>query len=68
MIYIYLSYNRAIHTSTGKSPFETFFGYFSPSALDYAYELQLGVMEDMTGESVKTEKFVEKIRQVHFQV
>jgi hypothetical protein len=26
------------------------------------------VMEDMTGESVKTKKFVEKIRQIHFQV
>ena len=31
------SYNRAVHTSTGKSPFETCFGYFPPSPLDVVY-------------------------------
>jgi hypothetical protein len=57
-----------IHTSTSKSPFETFFGYFSPSPLDVAYGIQRGVREDITKESLKIENFVEKIRQIHFQV
>jgi hypothetical protein len=34
LIYIQHSYNRAVHASIGKSPFETCFGYFTPSPLD----------------------------------
>jgi hypothetical protein len=37
LIYIQHSYNRAVHTSTSKSPFETCFGYFPPSPLDVVY-------------------------------
>jgi hypothetical protein len=69
MIYIQHSYNRAIHTSTGKSPFETCFGYFPPSPLDVVYGQQGGVREDIIiGEALKVKKFVEKIRQIHLQV
>jgi hypothetical protein len=62
------SYNRVVHTSTGKSHFETFFGYFSPSPLDVVYVQQGGVREDIIGEYLKVEKFIEKIRKIHFQV
>jgi hypothetical protein len=47
MIYIQHSYNKAVHTSTGKSPFETCFGYFLPLPLDVLYRQQ-GVGEDLT--------------------
>jgi hypothetical protein len=60
MIYIQHSYNIALHTSIGKSPFEICFGYFSPSPLD-AYEQQ-GVREFITREALKENKFVEKVR------
>ena len=35
--YVQHAYNRAIHSSTQKSPFETCFGYFSKSSLDFVY-------------------------------
>jgi hypothetical protein len=36
--------------------------------LDVVYGQQGGVREDITGEALKVEKFVEKIRQIHLQV
>ena len=68
IIYIKNSYNRAIYTSTGKSPFETFFGYFPPSSLDVVYGHQGGVREGITREALKAKKFVEKTRQIHLKV
>jgi hypothetical protein len=37
MIYIQHSYNKVVHTSTSKSPFETCFGYLTPLFLDLVY-------------------------------
>jgi hypothetical protein len=67
-IYIQHSYNRAVHTSTSKSPFETCFGYFPPSPLDVVYGQQSEVKEDLTGDALRAEKFVEMIRQIHLQI
>jgi hypothetical protein len=50
------------------SPFETFFGYFPPSHLDVVYRQQGGVREDLTGDALKEENIVEKIRKIHLQV
>jgi hypothetical protein len=61
LIYTQHSYNRVVHTSTGKSPFETCFGYLPPSPLDFVYG-QGGEREDLTGDALKVEKLVEKIR------
>jgi hypothetical protein len=68
MIYIQHSYNKAIQTSTGKSPFETCFGYFPPSPLDVVYGQQGGVRDDPMGPALKAKKIVEKIRRIHLQV
>ena len=68
LIYIKHSYNKAVHTSTGKPPFETCFSYFMPSPLDVVDVQQGGVREDITGEALKADHFVEKIRQIHLQV
>jgi hypothetical protein len=67
MIYIQHSYNRVVHTSTGKSPFETFFGYFPHSPLDVFYGSK-GVREDTIGEELIVDKFVENIIHIHLQV
>lgn len=56
LIYIEHSYNRDIHTSTGRSPFETFFGYLLPSPLDISYEKQGGVREVLTRDTLRAEK------------
>ena len=68
LVYIQHSYNRATHTSTRKSPFETCFRYFPPSPLDIAYLQQGGVKEDLKRDSLRAKKFVEKIRHIHIQV
>ena len=68
MIYIQHSYNIAVHTSTGNSNFETFFGYFPPSPLDVVYGKKGGFKEDLTLVALKVEKTVEKIKQIHLQV
>jgi hypothetical protein len=67
LIYIQHSYNITVHTSIGKSPFETFFGYFPPSPLDVVYQRR-GVREDLIGDALKEEKIVEKIKKIHLQV
>jgi hypothetical protein len=68
MIYRQLSYNKAVDTSTGKPPFENFFGYFPPSTLDVVYGQQGGVRGDLTRDALRVEKIVEKIRHIHLQV
>jgi hypothetical protein len=68
LIYKQHSYNKTFHTSTSKSPFETFFGYFPPSPLDFVYGKQGGVREDLTGDALKEKKIIEKIRHIHLQV
>jgi hypothetical protein len=60
LIYIQHSHNKAAHTSTGNSPFETCFAYLLPLPLDVVDGHQ-GVREDVIGEALKAEKFVEKI-------
>ena len=64
-IYIHHSYYRAVHTLTGKTPYETYFGYLSPLALDIVYGKQEGVREDLIGDALKEEKNVEKIGRAH---
>jgi hypothetical protein len=66
LIYIKHSYNRVVQTSTGKSPFETCFGYFPPSPLDFVYGQHIGVSEGLTRDALKEE--IEKIRKIHLQV
>ena len=68
LVYIQHSYNRVVHTSTGKSPFDTCFGYFPPTPLDISYGQQGGVREDLTRDALMAENFIEKIGQIHLQV
>ena len=68
MIYIQHYYNKVVHTSTSKSPFETCFGYFPLSPLDVVYGQQGGVRKDLTRDALRAEKIVEKIRKKYFQV
>ena len=53
LIYIQHSYNRGVHTSTGKSHFQTYFRDFQPSPLDVVYGQQGGVREDLMGDALK---------------
>jgi hypothetical protein len=37
LAYIWHSYNKSLHSSTNKSPFETYFGYLPPSSFGIVY-------------------------------
>jgi hypothetical protein len=56
MIYVYNSYNKAIHTYIGKSPFETHFGCFPPSPLDIVHGQEGGVREDLIEDALREKK------------
>ena len=56
VIYIQHSYNRVVHTSICKSPFETCFGCLSPSPLDITHGQQRGATKYTMSEAVKVEK------------
>jgi hypothetical protein len=66
-IYIQHSYNRELHSSTNKSPFETCFGYLPPSPFDIIYGQQREEAK-LQGEEQKESTFVDKIRQIHLRV
>jgi hypothetical protein len=57
-IYVQHSYNIVVHTSTGKSPFKTCFGYFPPFPLDVVYGQQGGVMDDIIVDALKEKKML----------
>ena len=65
VVYIQYSYNRAFHSSTQKSPFQTCFSYLSPSPFDVDMRRKTQQMQD---EAKKVDKLVEKTKQVHLKV
>ena len=66
--YIQHSYNRKIHFSINKSPFETYFGYLPPSPFDCVFGKQKEEEDSLEKEEKQVEKFVKKIRQIHLKV
>jgi len=66
--YIQHAYNRAIHSSINKSPFETCFGYLPPSPFDCVFGQQKDEENSLEKEEQQATKFVDRIRQVHLKV
>jgi len=66
--YIQHAYNKVIHSSINKSPFETYFGYLPPSYFDCVFGYQRDEEDSLEKEEKQAEKFVEKIRQIHLKV
>jgi len=54
--YIQHSYNRAIHSSIHKSPFETYFGYLPPSSFDYVFGKQNNEEDSLEKEAKQAKK------------
>lgn len=67
LAYIQHSYNRAVYTSTMKSPFESCLGYLSTNLLDRAIEQQ-DEEETRDTKVTRANKFIERIRQIHLKV
>jgi hypothetical protein len=61
--YVQHAYNRAKHSSTQTSPFETCFGYFPKSPLDFIFGKDIVV--DGQYDIDRAEKFIEQIQSIH---
>jgi hypothetical protein len=61
--YVQHAYNRAKHSSTQMSPFETCFGYFPKSPLDFIFGKDIVV--DGQYDIDRAEKFIEQIQSIH---
>ena len=64
--YIQHTYNRARHSSTNTSPFETCIGYFLRSPLEFIFEKYVAIYGH--SDIDKARKFIEKIQLVHHTV
>jgi hypothetical protein len=61
--YVQHAYNRALHSSTQSSPFETCFGYLPKVPLDLMYGRDVDVNEERTEDRAR--KFIQRIQQIH---
>jgi hypothetical protein len=57
------AYNRAIHSSTQKSPFETCFGYLPKSHLDFIFGKDTVECEHVDAD--KARRFIQQIQVIH---
>jgi hypothetical protein len=61
--YVQHAYNRAIHSSTQKSPFETCFGYLPKSPLDFIFGKDTVECEEV--DANKARRFIQQIQVIH---
>ena len=66
--YIQFAYNRALHGSTGKAPFEVCLGYLPQGPLDLVFTPQGDGSGKELAEATRAYKFLEHIRKVHAEV
>jgi hypothetical protein len=61
--YVQHAYNRAMHYSTQRSPFETCLGYLPKSPMDFSF--REASKEDGKDDVDKAKRFIQRIQQVH---
>ena len=66
--YLQFAFNRSIHSSSGRSPFETCYGYLPPSPFDMVFSSGDSVEGKEGSERQKAQKFLEKIASIHATV
>ena len=64
--YVQHAYNRAKHSSTQISPFETCFGFIPSSPLDFVFGKD--TMVDRHCDVDKETRFIEEIQEIHQEV
>lgn len=63
LCYVQHAYNRAKHSSTQRSPFDTCFGFTPRSPLDFVFGKDIAV--DGLSDVDKATKFIEQIQEIH---
>lgn len=61
--YVHHAYNRALHSSTGRHPFETCFGYLLKSPMDFMFGAE--AREDRHVDADKEINFIQRIQKIH---
>ena len=64
--YIQHSYNRAVHSSTQRSPFESFFGYLPKDPFDMVFGRKDG--SSGCNDRDKAQQFIQRIQLIHQEV
>ena len=63
--YLQFAFNRAIHSSSGKSPFETCYGFLPPSPFDLVFSCDSSEKGKEGDERARAHRFLEKIATIH---
>ena len=63
LCYVQHAYNRAKHSSTQRSLFETFFVFIPRSPLDFVFEKDIAVARH--NDVDKETRFIEQIQEIH---
>lgn len=66
--YIQHAYNRALHSSTNKTPFETCYGYLPKSPFDMAFASTSDGDSVLHNEEERAKNFIKRIRLIHQKV
>jgi hypothetical protein len=64
--YVQHAYNRAMHSSTQRTPFEVCLGYFPKSPMEFSFREEN--KEDEKNDTDKAKRFIQRIQQVHQEV
>ncbi|KAL5721185.1 hypothetical protein ACHQM5_013777 [Ranunculus cassubicifolius] len=63
--YLQFAFNKAIHSSSGKSPFDTCYGFLPPSSFDLVFSSDASVQGKEGDERAKAQRFLEKTATIH---
>lgn len=66
--YLWFAFNRMLHRSSGKSPFEMCYGFLPPSLFDLVFTSDTWAESKEGSETHKAHRFLGKISQIHATV
>jgi hypothetical protein len=66
--YLQFAFNRSVHSSSGKTPFETCYGYLPSSPFDMVFSTDSTMDGKEESDRLKAQKFLEKISAIHATV
>jgi hypothetical protein len=63
--YLQSAFNRPVHSSSGKTPFETCYGYLPSSPFDVVFSMDYTGVGKEGSDRLRVHKFLEKILAIH---
>ena len=66
--YLQFAFNHSVHSSSGKTPFETCYGYIPSSPFDMVFVTEPTMDGKVESDRLQAQKFLEKISTIHATV